>query len=68
MNSSKVKDIRTGVDFGIGVRLIYGDKALYGYTNSIQKEDLINLTRTLAQQYKKETNAEKSLEFKTNNK
>lgn len=50
-NSSKVKDIRSGVDFGIGVRLIYGDKALYGYTNSTDKEELINLTRTLATQY-----------------
>lgn len=67
MNSSKIKDIRSGVDFGIGVRLIYGDKALYGYTNSIEKQDLIKLTRTLAQQYKKETTIERSLEFKTNN-
>ena len=67
MNSSKMKDIRTGVDFGIGVRLIYGDKALYGYTNSVLKEDLIKLTRTLAEQYKKETKVEKSLEFKTKN-
>jgi TldD protein len=67
MNSSKIKDIRTGVDFGIGVRLIYGDKALYGYTNSIQKEDLINLTRTLAQQYKKKVAVTNSLEFKTTN-
>ena len=53
LNSSKIKDLKTGIDFGVGVRLIYGRKALYGYTNSPKKEDLIKLTRTLAQNYKK---------------
>jgi TldD protein len=52
-NSSKVKNIESGTDFGIGVRLIYGDKGLYAYTNSTQHADLINLVRVLAEQYKK---------------
>lgn len=52
-NSSKVKDIQSGTDFGIGVRLIYGKQYLYGYTNSAKKEDLLELTRTLAAQGKK---------------
>ena len=65
MNSSKIKDIKTGVDFGIGVRLIYGDKALYGYTNSSEKIDLINLTRKLAEQYKSKVNIENTLKFNT---
>jgi len=51
--SSKVKDIQSGVDFGIGVRLIYGNKALYAYTNSMKKDDLINIVRVLAEQNKK---------------
>lgn len=55
-NSSKVKDIRSGVDFGIGVRLIYGEKALYGYTNSTDKTELLELTRTLAAQYENKKN------------
>lgn len=53
-NSSKVKAINSGIDFGIGIRLIYGDQALYAYTNSKNKEDLIDLTRKLAAYYKKE--------------
>lgn len=64
MNSSKVKDIRSGVDFGIGVRLIYGDQALYGYTNSTDKEELIKLTRILAEQNKKPSEAQK-ISFQT---
>ena len=53
MNSSKVKDIKSGVDFGIGIRLIFGTKALYGYTNSKTKNDLIQLTKNLGAYYKK---------------
>lgn len=55
-NSSKVKNIESGTDFGIGVRLIYGDKALYAYTNSTGHADLINIVRLLAEQYKKSQN------------
>ena len=65
MNSSRMRDIKSGVDFGIGVRLIYGEKSLYGYTNSINKEDLIKLTRTLAAQYKKKIDQVQPIEFKT---
>lgn len=65
MNSSKVKDLKTGIDFGIGVRLIYGTKALYGYTNSTDKDALIQLTRTLAEKYKTHDNDIAALEFKT---
>lgn len=65
INSSKVKDIKSGVDFGIGIRLIYGTKALYGYTNSANKDDLLKLTSTLSEQYKKEGQALNSFAFKT---
>ncbi|MEX0798594.1 MAG: TldD/PmbA family protein [Bacteriovoracaceae bacterium] len=58
-NSSKVKDIQSGTDFGVGVRLFYGKKYLYGYTNSPQKNELLELTRTLAAQYKGEPSKKK---------
>jgi TldD protein len=32
--SKKIKDISSGIDSGVGVRLIYGDLALYAYSNS----------------------------------
>lgn len=62
-NSSKVKDIRSGVDFGIGIRLIYGEKALYGYTNSSNKDELISLTRKLSAQNKGENKTIAKLDF-----
>jgi TldD protein len=51
--SSTVKDIQSGIDFGIGVRLIFGEQALYAYTNSVDKDDLIKMTRNLAAYYKR---------------
>lgn len=64
-NSSKIKDIQSGTDFGIGVRLIYGKRYLYGYTNSAKKEDLLELTRTLAAQGKSEAKRSFETSFKT---
>ena len=51
-NESKVKNIESGIDFGIGIRLIYGTQALYGYTNSSEEKDLLALVEKLASQYK----------------
>jgi len=48
--SSKVHEIKSGIDFGIGVRLIYGTKVLYGYTNKADKEELLRITKALAAQ------------------
>ena len=52
--SQTVKDIKSGIDFGIGVRLIFGEQALYAYTNSKKLDDLISMTRNLAGYYKRD--------------
>ncbi len=52
--NSQVDDIGGGVDFGIGVRLVYGTKVLYGYTNNPSEEELKNICATLATSDKKE--------------
>ncbi|EQC50720.1 TldD/PmbA family protein [Bacteriovorax sp. DB6_IX] len=48
MKSSEINDIQTGINFGIGVRLFYGTKVLYGYTNSTNKDDLIEIVKSLS--------------------
>ena len=62
-NSKEVKDIQSGMNFGIGVRLIFGKQSLYAYTNSKKREDLIDLTRTLSASYKREQITEFSRTF-----
>ena len=45
--NDQVEAVRSGIDFGIGVRLLFGFEVFYGYTNSKQKKDLIDLFNQL---------------------
>lgn len=45
--NSKPEDIQSGTIFGIGIRLIHGEQALYGYTNSSEREELLRITSLL---------------------
>jgi TldD protein len=46
--SGAVKDISSGIDFGIGVRLVFGFKVLYGYTNKADTNELKRIVSDLA--------------------
>jgi TldD protein len=45
--NSKTEDKQSGTIFGIGIRLIHGDQALYGYTNLNEREELLRITKLL---------------------
>ena len=47
LKSKNVDQISDGIDFGIGIRVIFGTKALYGYTNSSELDELIRITNLL---------------------
>lgn len=44
---SELEEARSSIDFGIGIRLFYGEKILYAHTNKTDVNDLIELTRLL---------------------
>ena len=46
--SSQVRDIASGIDFGVGVRVVYGTNVLYGYTNRTDQEELKRIVSELA--------------------
>ncbi len=48
IKSSKVENVSNGINFGIGVRLVYGTKVLYGYTNSTDQSDLFEIVNSLS--------------------
>lgn len=64
-SSKKIKDISSGIDSGIGLRLIYGEMALYAYSNSTKKEDLLNMVKKLTAQFKdkNKSNEQKAFNF-----
>jgi TldD protein len=47
LKSQKIEQISDGIDFGIGIRVLFGTKVLYGYTNSVDPDELIRITRLL---------------------
>ena len=50
-----VEGVNQGIDFGVGIRLIYGTEVLYGYTNSADADELKRVARILGERYKSET-------------
>jgi len=46
--SNQVQSVESGIDFGIGVRLVFGSKVLYGYTNKTEAEELKRIMGELA--------------------
>ena len=46
--SSQVRDIASGIDFGVGIRVVYGTNVLYGYTNRTDQEELKRIVSELA--------------------
>lgn len=61
--NSRVEDTQSGTIFGIGIRLIYGHQALYGYTNSTDREELLRITKLLASRIGKETQPLTTINF-----
>lgn len=65
-NSQKIKDISSGIDSGIGVRLIYGHMALYAFSNSTKKDDLMDMVKKLATQFTHKPNPNAPTHFNFN--
>jgi TldD protein len=45
---NKVESAKAGTDYGIGIRLIYGNEVLYGYTSNDDEKHMISLVKNLA--------------------
>ena len=68
VKNGEIHSLTGGIDFGIGVRLIYGDEVLYAYLNSIKDNQVISVMNQLASNYKKERRCSfNSLELKSYN-
>ena len=46
--SDQVQSVQSGIDFGIGLRIAYGPKVLYGFTNDTGREELKRIATDLA--------------------
>lgn len=61
--NSRAEDTQSGIIFGIGIRLIYGEQALYGFTNSTERSELLRITTLLGSRIGKETKISGPINF-----
>ncbi len=48
--SSKIEKINSGIDFGVGLRMVIGRRVLYGYTNHTDRDELLRVISLIAAQ------------------
>jgi len=60
MISSKVEKVNNSKVFGVGIRVALGYNSVYGYTNDVSEEDLMNLASDLSMSF----NEENKIQFK----
>jgi len=48
LDDGRIEKIVSGIDNGVGVRLIAGGKTVYGFSNDLSRDSLIDLTTTLS--------------------
>jgi TldD protein len=63
LKSKKIEQISDGIDFGIGIRVLFGTKVLYGFTNSTDEEELLRITRLLCALDKQGAANTKAIDF-----
>ncbi len=59
----RVKDIQSSIEFGIGIRVIFGTKALYGYTNLTDMDELLRITSLLCQMDHRDPRSNQEINF-----
>jgi TldD protein len=48
LENNSLEKIRNGLDSGTGLRIVNGAQVFYGYTNSLEETEIINLAKELA--------------------
>jgi len=54
LEDDKIEKLTSGVDAGIGVRVIFGDRSAYGYTNDFSEGSILELAETVSKAVRQE--------------
>lgn len=54
--NGKVDKATSGIDYGAGIRIFYGNHAVYAYTNDLSEQNLINTAKEAALAVREKTN------------
>jgi len=50
--AGRIERVHTGLDIGIGIRVLFGDATTYGYTNDLSRESLLKAARVVSRAVK----------------
>ncbi len=64
---NKIESVCSGVDAGVGIRIIYGEEVIYGSTNERTKEGLIKLAHDLSEKKFSNSSYLDNFKFSQNN-
>lgn len=56
LSSKKIEKVLSGSDFGVGIRILDGSNVVYGYTNNLDDDNLLLITKKLADSLEKKEN------------
>lgn len=67
LSSQKIEKVLSGNDFGVGIRILDRSNVVYGYTNNLADENLLLITKKLADSLEKKENLTEGIvgEFRT---
>ncbi|MBI5674974.1 MAG: TldD/PmbA family protein [Nitrospirae bacterium] len=52
LEDSKIEKLSSGVDSGVGVRVIFGEKSAYAYSNDFSSDSLLNIAESVSRAVK----------------
>src|SRR4030042_5440074 len=55
----RIEKVVSGLDMGIGLRILFDGRTIYSFTNQIAKEALFNLAKTISRAIKEETEGQR---------
>jgi TldD protein len=58
LEDNKIEKISSGIDSGIGVRVIFGDNSAYAYSNDFSEDSLMNIAETVSRAVKDKKSTE----------
>ncbi len=64
LEDDKIEKLSSGVDCGIGVRVIFGDKSAYAYSNDFSESSLFSIAETVSRAVKGKTAGELTFDLR----
>jgi TldD protein len=64
LEDDKIEKLSSGIDYGVGVRVIFGDKSSYAYSNDFSEESLFSIAETVSRSAKGEQGNGQTLDLR----